>query len=441
MTTRAQGCCLALFLAACSGAAVERGGPEAPADRLPGNVSACPAALRRALPAGQHGGLVSAGQVRSFTLLLPPASFTAARPLLVVFHGTGLSGRAVVDDYGLADWAARGFIVAAPDANGNGAVWPVWDGLYLPGAAPAPNPDEAFFDDLLACVAAHHAVDARRVFVAGHSAGGGMANHLLGVRAAILAGGISASGVFDLTQPAVAPAPSPLTVIVTWGGANDVYSGAAGGLFVEGVGFAEQAALASQHWESTPLVHQVACAGHEVGHRWLRGLNGWFAELLLASPKGDAPAPLPPAPPGADGTCGEAAASYAPPFQVTCGASTVAGCQGWCQRLADCLAENGTLGTRAAPALGALGFTATADPCAGCLATCEADAVGSAADAAVLACLEASRAACGPGFQGTAAVEALDACCAGVTGSRVCGRACAAFTPVVPFGALLPACP
>ena len=53
------------------------------------------------------------------------------------------------------------------------------------------------FDDLIACIAGHHAVDARRVYVAGHSAGGAMTNYVLGRRSSLLAGGITGRVLLD----------------------------------------------------------------------------------------------------------------------------------------------------------------------------------------------------------------------------------------------------
>ncbi len=258
--------------------------PDAtPADASP-PAETCPAAF--ATGSGRKTGFASAGQSRSYELLLPSRS--GPRPLLFVWHGTGLSGSFVVSNYGLDAWRDAGWIVVAPDSNGNGSPWPVWDGSILPGTTPAdPNPDLALFDDLIACIAAHRDVDSSRIFVAGHSAGGVMANYVMGRRSDLLAGGITASGALEYTQPEPPPEIDPMAVIVTWGGDNDVYSGTLGGTTVH-VSFAETAAVASQYWETRPGTHQIHCRGHELGHAWLTAVNPFMMSWLEAHPKGQA---------------------------------------------------------------------------------------------------------------------------------------------------------
>src|SRR5688572_5127908 len=66
---------------------------EAP--RLTGDRSRCPAGYTDSISAGQHGGFVSSGQSRSFHLSLPEGA-SGPRPLVIAFHGTGLSGQQIV---------------------------------------------------------------------------------------------------------------------------------------------------------------------------------------------------------------------------------------------------------------------------------------------------------------------------------------------------------
>lgn len=418
------------------------GGPDG---QLPGNTADCPAGFRTALAAGQHAGFSSGGQQRSFHLLLPPASFAGPRPLVVAFHGTGMTGEGAISSYQLDDWVSAGFIVLAPDANGNGTVWPVWDALELPGTPERPNADLTLFDDLVACVAAHHPVDARRVYVLGQSAGGAMTNFVLGRRSSLLAGGVPASGAFDLTQ-VHAGTISPVTVIVTWGGDNDMYSGSAGESEIASIGYVEQSALASQYWESRPGSHQIACRGHDLGHVWLNPINGWIRDVLLAHPKGSAVIPgwtLPPLPGGAPVTCSEAAATYVSPITVSCPASSRAGCQAYCQLIGDCIVENGTLGPVMVTQLSDLGYAATANVCSGCVTRCEQDAEGSAADGTVLGCIASAApgATCGPGFAGAAIFGVVGGCCAATPGSDVCARFCQTFQKSALFSMVLSGCP
>jgi poly(3-hydroxybutyrate) depolymerase len=409
---------------------------------LPADAGKCPAGFERAISAGHHTGFASGGQARTFDMLLPDAAFTGPRPLVFAFHGTGLSGALAISDYGLSSWADAGAIVVAPDSNGNGAVWPVWDALYFSGPT-LPNADLALFDDLLGCVAAHYAVDSTRVYALGHSAGGAMTHFMLAHRPAVLAGGIAASGMFDGTQASPVVPLGAMTVIVTWGGANDVYSGSAGSQAIANIGYAEQSALASQHYAAQAGTQQIACEGNDVGHAWLSPIEDWMRDVLLAHPKGSAPGwSLPPLPAGANASCSTAPATYEPPVTVACPASATAGCQAYCQLIGDCFAENGTLGPVVAAQLGDLGYANTANACLGCVSTCEGDATGSAPDASALSCFatHAPATACGPGFAGAAIFATVNECCTG-SSAKVCARFCTAFATSTLFATTLTACP
>jgi poly(3-hydroxybutyrate) depolymerase len=403
-----------------------------PSTRLPSSKSKCPPDYQQSLEAGHHAHFQSAGQNRSFDVVLPPASFAGPRPLIFAFHGTGLSGGAVISGYGLQEWADDGFIVVAPDTNANGRIWPVWDGARYPSAAPAPNPDLMLFDDLIGCVAAHHEVDANRIYVTGQSAGGEMTNYVLGQRSKLLAGGVPESAAFDLTQPVPASAIDPMIVIVAWGGDNDIYTGSAGTASVSNIEYAEQSALASRYWETRPGGQQIHCKGNNLGHVWLPGMGAWMRAVLLAHPKGAADSKgwtMPPVPAGAPVTCSETAATYTPRVSVKCGSSKVAGCQAYCQLLGDCLVENGTIGPVAAPSLVAIGFAPGVNVCSGCVANCESEAGTSTSDTAALSCLSkgAATTTCGPGIAGAAAFATIGACCGANPRSKVCSRYCNAF--------------
>ena len=172
---------------------LERVPPEA----LAGDAAACP---RGFVPEpGANEGFGAGGQQRPFSLWLPGGA-TGPRPLFVAFNGTGEDGDSFFERAELDDFVDRGFIVAAPDSNANGSLWPVWDAGHLPGAPAAANPDLALFDALLACLAANLEIDRHRIYVGGHSAGGGFTNHVLRSRPEVVAGGIVASGIFSYTD-------------------------------------------------------------------------------------------------------------------------------------------------------------------------------------------------------------------------------------------------
>lgn len=386
---------------------------------------ACPGVWAKLAPEeGWNRGFEVMGQSRSFWLMLPKAS--GPRPLLLALHGTRETGEAFARRARLRDFVERGFIVVAPQAVGNGTVWPVWDAMRMPSEAAAPNRDLAFFDRLLACLGEHLEVDPRRRYVGGHSAGGMMTNAVLQRRSEVFAGGVVASGVMSLTAPAT-PAPlSPLAVLVTWGGERDVWSGRVGSVKVSGFSFVEQAALASSFYAAQPGVQHMRCSA-DAGHAWLWRLNGWMIDRLLAHPKGSAGSVEWGSPP-AGVTCSREAFAVPRVPEVECGESPVAGCQAACQMMADCAAENGTLRHVWRPTLKALGLGDGS--CGGCVEACARVGAGEA-DRAVLACVEAQGAAarCGPGIEGALPmVKALNTCCAGRSGSGICRSACQALS-------------
>jgi len=363
--------------------------------------------------------------------------------MLFVWHGTGCSGYSVVNGasggcgYALSAWTAKGFIVIAPDSSGNGAPWPVWDSFEPPTVPSSPhlNADDELFDDLVACARSRLDVDGARIFTAGHSAGAAMANHTLGRRSDLLAGGVTASGMLAFTVPTTA-SPEPMIVITTWGGSNDFYSGSAGGVPVMGY-VIEEAAVGSQWWETRPGMHGIACSGPNLGHRWLAGINGWMADRLLAHPKGSAVITGETLlATGVSGyTCTEPAATYAPPVSISCPAVAMPGCQALCQLEGDCIVENGTLGLSMASQLTAWGWSSSSTSCTPCENACAADAAGSSADAAVLACIASAAPMCGQGLEaGGRGLLAIDACCDAHPGSHVCARFCGAYTSSFWYG-------
>jgi predicted esterase len=404
----------------------------------------CPApfdAPGAAPKAGDNGGYVVSGQTRSFHLVLPSSNATGPRPLLLAFHGTTENGAKFVTRASLTDFVAKGFIVVAPDAVGNGSYWPVWDAMRMPGTEGAPNKDLDLVDSLIKCTAAHFPIDPKRVYVAGHSAGGIFANRVLRSRSKTLAGGIVGSGVFDFTSAGSSDALDPMTVIVTWGGDNDTYSGTTpNGVRIPSFNFVEEASLASVYYEKQPSVAQAHCRGDDIGHKWLPN-NGWFIDVLLAHPKGSGKAlTLPPVPAGAPLTC--ATGAYVLPAlpPIACPASATAGCQADCQFWADCAVDNRTLRLALADQLSALGFGD--GTCTKCVSNCEAKATTST-DADALACFSKAKssATCGPGLEGAMPlIQAVNTCCNGRVSAPLCGGVCAVLDTNPAAKAFFPTC-
>ncbi|MBX3219760.1 MAG: alpha/beta fold hydrolase [Labilithrix sp.] len=406
-------------------------------------ATACPAPYDAAGPkAGVNEGFSAGGQSRTFHLVLPPDSFTGPRPLLFAFHGTTENGPRFLARARLADFAAKGFIVVAPDAVGNGSFWPVWDAMRAPGSEALPNADLELFDRLLRCTAANYAVDKNRVFATGHSAGGIFTNRLLRSRSSVLAGGIVGSGVFDFTASGTKAPLEPMLVVVTWGGDNDTYRGTTpNGVNVPAFSFVEQASLASKFYAAESGVAHARCRGDNLGHAWLP-LNDWFADLLLSRPKGTPASAfaLPALPANARAACSVAPYELAPLPDMTCAPTTRAGCTEACQLFADCAVENRTVGPSLQAELSAIGFTQSS--CAGCVQRCQTGAT-TQVDAAALACFATKQAAatCGPGIEGaTPLFQAINECCKGRSGSNLCVDLCTTLNGNSAAKAFFPTC-
>lgn len=400
-------------------------------------ATACPATFRDKAPtAGQNDDFVSAEQNRNFFLGLPD-DLSSPRPLLVGFNGTNGTGKRFFERSDLQDYVDQGFIVLSLSSNDNGTVWPVWDAMRQPGEN-GPNADLTFFDEALGCLSAHYPVDEKRVYVAGHSAGGIMTNYVLQRRSGLLAGGIVASGIFSLTSPEKKEALAPMVTFVTWGGEEDAYSGESNGKEVPTVNFVEQASLASQFYDKEPSVRQVQCTAN-VGHDWLP-LNAFYIESLLRAPKGyAAKAALDPV--AATGIDAGATCGFEPFVLENDGPALCAqepgGCEGVCAFMADCVVANDTVGPVLAPQTESLGFGAMPSSCGGCIAYCEdiVDADEEDADEEVLDCFadayeaaltgEDGAAQCGPGVEGALPlINAVNACCGGRDDSPYCLDLC-----------------
>lgn len=402
---------------------------DVPAVRLEADpATACTGKFTAEAPVdGWNRGFPSAGQSRNF-YLKAPGDTSAPRPLLVAFNGTSEDGEAIFRRAKLQEFVDAGFIVVAPSSNKNGTKWPIWDALRDANEDTQPNPDLEYFDQLVQCTAAHFPVDKNRIYITGHSAGGIMTNYVVQRRSELVAGAIVGSGVFSLTSPADAKPLDPVAVMVTWGGSNDIYRGAAGSVSVAAFNFVEQASLASVFYSEQPNVGQAHCKGNSIGHAWLP-INAFFIQFLLDHPK------------GLSGKTGMTLPEVATPrsscstepyvFQndvvVTCAASNTEGCQASCQLFGDCAVANATVSSAIGAQLSELGFSGAKNAdCGGCLRRCESKAK-TAADAQVLSCIQRAQgtAQCGPGLDGVMPlVEAINQCCTDRRDSPYCVDVC-----------------
>ncbi|HLL74933.1 MAG TPA: dienelactone hydrolase family protein [Pyrinomonadaceae bacterium] len=104
--------------------------------------------------------LVSQGSKRTYYLFVPE-NVKGPAPLLLAFHGTGRNGLSLLEKW--KDLAAReGFIVAGPDSKSS-QTW----------KTPEDGPD--FLRDLVEELKSKYPINARRVYMFGHSGGAGFA--------------------------------------------------------------------------------------------------------------------------------------------------------------------------------------------------------------------------------------------------------------------------
>jgi predicted esterase len=105
----------------------------------------------------------SGGRKRTY-YLYAPASLKPQAPLVVLFHGSGRDGLSLVERW--KDLAAQeGFVIAGPNSR-DSKGWRI----------PEDGPD--FIRDLVEALKAKYQLDARRIYLFGHSAGAVFALHL-----------------------------------------------------------------------------------------------------------------------------------------------------------------------------------------------------------------------------------------------------------------------
>ena len=98
---------------------------------------------------------------RTYYMFVPDSVGSEPAPLVITLHGSGRDGRPLVDLF--RDVASKErFIVVGPDATDR-------RGWQVPADGPA------FLYFLIEAVKAKHAIDGRRVYLFGHSAGAGFA--------------------------------------------------------------------------------------------------------------------------------------------------------------------------------------------------------------------------------------------------------------------------
>ena len=151
------------------------------------------------------------GGTRSYVVHVPARGAGTARPLLLVLHGSGGSGRWMEDETRMDSIAdLRGFVVAYPDGVRGilGTQGSDWNAGTCCGVAQKANVDDiGFLRAIMADVSARTVIDSARVYVAGFSDGGRMtyrAGCELADRVAAIAV-VAGSLVLERCQPSRTP--------------------------------------------------------------------------------------------------------------------------------------------------------------------------------------------------------------------------------------------
>ena len=166
--------------------------------------------------------LIADGIERQYRVFVPEGATAADQlPVLIAVHGAGGNAQRMADYTGLSDVAARdGFIVVYPEGTQAAEVegelsWNAGVCCGIP-ARTGVN-DVAFIESVIQDVIAHFAADPARVFVAGFSNGGMLANRLACESREPIAGIAVVAGALSVTECAQR---SPMPVVIVHGTAD-----------------------------------------------------------------------------------------------------------------------------------------------------------------------------------------------------------------------------
>ena len=199
MSCRPLAFCL-LLAAACGGSS-----SDAPPDATSADAAAAPDATA---PADAPGAPVVGGDRPAAVIVPPGYDGTTPVPLVVILHGRFTSPDYVVPVFGLDTLAAdRNALVVAPDGQRDPSGNHYWNATDACCDLYDERPDDvAYLTGLIEEVQARFRVDAKRIYLIGHSNGAFMAMRLACERADLIAAVISIAGAAAATVEACAPA-------------------------------------------------------------------------------------------------------------------------------------------------------------------------------------------------------------------------------------------
>jgi predicted esterase len=240
------------------------GGTGTLAPMRPYSAGACPSLRAGTVP------FRSFNRDRTF-LLFVPAPRSERPGLLFLWHGLGDSARNFASAFNAQDAAEQhNLVIVVPTP-----ILPSIGGLPIWGFSSDHDVDETLFDDVRTCAADKLAIDPRRVYTMGFSAGGLWSTHLVIHRsdalaaAVIFSGGASMDGTFSPRYEA----PRYTTpVLLTHGGSTDVFGGFV--FFQQLVEYLASHLVADGHY--------VLPCYHSRGHRLPTGATAWSFDFLVA---------------------------------------------------------------------------------------------------------------------------------------------------------------
>jgi polyhydroxybutyrate depolymerase len=161
-------------------------------------LTACYASAPIALPPARSvNSLTVHGTPRSYILRFPKEyDGKAMLPMVVLLHGAGDSAAYAEEAYHFAEKADKEkFVLVIPDALGDIHAW------SSHGDSQATKDDIEFLTTLLETLPKTYAIDPKRLFVAGHSAGAMMTYRMAGERPDLIAAIGIVAGVVDSDFP------------------------------------------------------------------------------------------------------------------------------------------------------------------------------------------------------------------------------------------------
>ena len=166
------------------------------------------AAVAATKPKPQKQSITSDGKERTYYLLVPD-NIAEPRPLIVLLHGSGHIGMSQIDEW--KDLAAKeGIILVAPDSADH-SRW----------SSPVDGPD--FLHDVVEAVKARYPVNAKRVYVFGHSAGAIFGLYMAVMESEYFAAvGVHAGALQENSYRFMEQAPRK-TPIAIWVGTRDAF--------------------------------------------------------------------------------------------------------------------------------------------------------------------------------------------------------------------------